>query len=184
MQDLLTALDALMDIKPVILAIDGPCGGGKSTLAERLQARYQGAAVFHMDDFFLQPAMRSPERLSEPGGNVGRERFLAEVLLPLQGGNAFTYQKYDCQSGLLSPIQAQRARLNIVEGSYSLHPDLRPYYDLSVFLDVAPDVQAKRILMRSGERLAERFFKEWIPLENAYFEAFAVREAADILFAD
>ena len=34
-----------------------------------------------MDDFFLRPEQRRPERFAEPGGNVDRERFAAEVLV-------------------------------------------------------------------------------------------------------
>lgn len=181
MHPLLEAIDALMEVTAPLVAIDGPCAGGKSTLAARLKELYPEAAVFHMDDFFLQPAMRTPERLAEPGGNVDRERFLQEVLLPLTRGTPFTYYAYDCQRDILTPITAGHAPLNIIEGAYSLHPDLRDYYDLKVFIDVPPDEQIKRILVRNGERMAQRFIREWIPMENAYFDALGVREAADMV---
>ena len=59
----------------VLVAVDGNCCAGKTTLAERLRTRLN-ATVFHMDDFFLQPQMRTAERLQTPGGNVDAERFL------------------------------------------------------------------------------------------------------------
>ena len=65
---------------PVLLAIDGRCGSGKTTLAGMIAQRYR-AEVIHMDDFFLQKDQRTPERLAEPGGNVDRERFRQEVIL-------------------------------------------------------------------------------------------------------
>jgi len=46
---------------------------------------------------------------------------------------------------------------------------------------VPPDEQIKRILVRNGERMAQRFIREWIPMENAYFDALGVREAADMV---
>ena len=58
----------------VFVAIDGPCASGKTTLAALLQRRFDGN-VLHMDDFFLRPEQRTPERFAEPGGNVDRERF-------------------------------------------------------------------------------------------------------------
>ena len=58
-----------------IIAIDGRCAAGKTTLAARL-AKELGGDVIHMDDFFLPPALRTQERRSEPGGNVHYERFL------------------------------------------------------------------------------------------------------------
>lgn len=45
----------------VFVAIDGPCASGKTTLAALLQRRFDGN-VLHMDDFFLRPEQRTPER--------------------------------------------------------------------------------------------------------------------------
>jgi len=53
----------------VIVAIDGRCGSGKTTLAALIAKEFD-CSVFHMDDFFLPPGLRTPERLGEPGGNV------------------------------------------------------------------------------------------------------------------
>lgn len=183
MQTFLDTLDALVETAPVIIAIDGPCAAGKTTFAERLSSRYDDARVFHMDDFFLQPKMRSPERLQTPGGNVDHERFQSEVLIPLTRREPFTYHKYNCQTDALTPVAVEPARLSIVEGAYSLHPSLRDYYDLRVFLDVDEDTQAKRILIRNSPDMAQRFFSEWIPLEQAYFRAMRVREAADFVLS-
>lgn len=49
---------------PVILAIDGRCGSGKTTLAGMIAHRYK-AEVIHMDDFLLRQEQRTPERLAE-----------------------------------------------------------------------------------------------------------------------
>ena len=80
--------------QPVLLAIDGRCGSGNTTLARVLQEK-TGAAVVHMDDFFLRPEQRTPERFAEPGGNVDRERVLEEVLLPLKENCPVVYRPYD-----------------------------------------------------------------------------------------
>ena len=75
----------------VIVAIDGKCTSGKTTLASKLAEIYD-CNVFHMDDFFLRPEQRTPERFAEVGGNVDYERFQEEVLLPLKSGKAFSYR--------------------------------------------------------------------------------------------
>ena len=70
----------------ILIAVDGNAASGKSTLAARLSAYFApqcSVNVFHMDDFFLPPTLRTPERLGEPGGNVHYERFLDEVLAGL-----------------------------------------------------------------------------------------------------
>ena len=171
-ESLLAAIDRLlMEKSRVVMAIEGGAGSGKTTLAALLTGRYD-CAVFHMDDFFLRPEQRTPERLAEAGGNVDRERFLEEVLLPLHRGETVSFRRFDCRTmGLLPPVQIQPQRLTVVEGAYSLHPELAPYYDLAVFLHVTPETQRARILARNGEAWAQQFFDRWIPMEERYFEA-------------
>ena len=169
---LLTAIDQTMRQKGhAVVAIEGGSASGKSTLAELLSRIYD-CTVFHMDDFFLRPEQRTPQRFAEPGGNVDRERFLQEVLEPLSLRNTVKYQRYDCHSQTLqTPVDIVPKALAIVEGAYSMHPSLSSFYDLSAFLKISPELQRQRILKRNGPEFAERFFSTWIPLESAYFEA-------------
>ena len=176
-QTIIPALDRrLASGERVLLAIDGRSAAGKTTLAAALGARY-GGAVFHMDDFFLRPEQRTLERYAQPGGNVDRERFRAEVLEPLGRGEDVTFRRYDCRTGTLQPPQTVRTgQLAIVEGAYAMHPELAGFYDLSVFLTIDPAEQRRRILARNGPDWGEDFFRRWIPLEETYFSACQVEE--------
>ncbi len=180
---LFARVDRMMREKDrVILAIEGGSASGKTTLGE-LIGRVYGCPVFHMDDFFLRPEQRTAERYAQPGGNVDRERFLEEVLAPLRQGQPVRYRRFDCQTfSLLPPVTVLPERLCVVEGAYSMHPDLAGYYDLSVFLDITPELQRRRILLRNGPEMAERFFSQWIPLEQLYFQAFGGKERCDMAF--
>lgn len=167
----------------VLVAIEGGSASGKTTLGELLQSVY-ACPVFHMDDFFLRPEQRTPERFSEPGGNVDRERFLSEVLLPLRQGEAVDYRRFDCATFTIAPPQRIKAgTLNIVEGAYSMHPDLAPYYDLSVFLPISVEKQRERILKRNAPAHAKQFFDRWIPFEQRYFDALDVRNRCDLILS-
>lgn len=181
---LLTAIDGLLAKKDrVLVAVEGGAGSGKTTLAALLARRY-ACPVFHMDDFFLRPEQRTAERLAEPGGNVDRERFLEEVLLPLARGEAVRHRRYDCHSGqLLSPVETPPNALTVVEGSYSMHPALAEHYNLSVFLHITPEEQRSRILARNGAEAAQRFFDRWIPMENRYFESTNAAERCNLILA-
>ncbi len=166
----------------VIIAIDGRCASGKSTLSEVLREQLS-CNVFHMDDFFLRPEQRTEERLSEPGGNVDRERFMEEVLCPLHEGKDFSYRPYSCKtSSLGEPVTVNPHRINIIEGSYSCHPDMWDYYDLHVFLDVPKALQLERIAKRNGKEALEVFMAKWIPLEEKYFEAFDIKNRCEITY--
>ena len=134
-----------------------------------------------MDDFFLTPSMRTAERLAEAGGNVDRERFLTEVLTPMSRGEEIAYRRYDCSTGEILPPESKKpTRLIVTEGAYSLHPDLADFYNLKVFIDVAPELQRARILKRNSPEMAERHFSLWIPMEERYFDTFNIRERCDV----
>lgn len=174
-------IDALLEKQDrVLAAIDGSCAAGKTTLAASLAKEYD-CNLLHMDDFFLRPEQRTPERLAQPGGNVDYERFREEVLLPLLEEKSFSYRPYDCSTGSLkAPVAVTPKRLIIIEGSYSHHPCFDDPYDLKIFLHVSPEVRRQRILARPVF-LQKRFFEEWIPMEQQYFEAFSIEEKADLL---
>ena len=162
-------IDCLLAQKDmVIVAIDGKCTSGKTTSASKLAEIYD-CNVFHMDDFFLRPEQRTPERFAEAGGNVDYERFLEEVLLPLKSRKAFSYRPFDCSTfTLAAPVTVTPKKLNIIEGTYSHHPYFGNPYDLKILLTVDEETQRRRILERPAF-LHKRFFEEWIPMENRYF---------------
>lgn len=159
---------------PLVIAIDGNCASGKSTLAAHL-AKCYSASVIHMDDFFLPYALRTPERLQEPGGNVHYERFAKEVISHLHSGDSFAYSVFDCSIGDYNGQQTVApSQLIIVEGAYSLHPFFHNPYDFTIFLSSSPEVQKTRILARNGETMYENFRTKWIPMEQHYFDTFQI----------
>lgn len=163
----------------LLLALDGRCASGKTTLAGRLRERY-GWAVVHMDHFFLRPEQRTPERYAAPGENVDHERFLQEVLLPLRSDLTPEYRPFDCRSQRLGePVRVDPSPVTVIEGSYSCHPKLWDCYDLRIFLTVEPEEQGRRILARNGAECAQVFHDTWIPLEEHYFRAYSIESRCD-----
>ena len=181
MKDLIERIDALLARnEQVIVAIDGNCAAGKTTLAGRL-AEYSDCNVLHMDDFFLRPEQRTPARFAETGGNVDYERFMDEVLIPLKAGQPFSYRPFDFSTFTLSaPVSVVPKKLNIIEGTYSLHPRFGEPYDLKVLLAITPELQRERIRERPAF-LHKRFFEEWIPMENRYFDGFDIPSKSDLI---
>ena len=183
MNRLITVQNAIQQLlnekETVIVAIDGNCTSGKTTLATQLAANYD-CNIFHMDDFFLRPEQRTPERFSEVGGNVDYERFNEEILLPLKSGKPFSYRPFDCSTfQLTDPVAVVPKKLNIIEGTYSLHPYFGEVYDLKVFLSITPELQRERILQRPVF-LHKQFFEEWIPMEQHYFDGLHIPDACNL----
>ena len=181
LKEIISAIQAVLTEKGrATVAIDGRCAAGKTTLAARI-ARELDCNVFHMDDFFLRPEQRSEERLKKPGENVDHERFLSEVLEPVSRGEGCVYRPFSCKTQSLSePIKVEFKSVSVVEGSYSCHEKLSPYYDLRVFLDVDPEEQLRRIEERGGREKLQDFKRIWIPLEEAYFEAYSIADRCRI----
>ncbi len=164
-----------------VLAIDGKCGSGKTTLAAALAAS-AAVDVIHLDSFFLPENLRTPARFAQPGGNVHYERFLDEVLFGIASGQPFSYRHFDCKTlGYTHTLSISNTRPIVVEGSYSLRPEFRPFYTSTVYLYVDDETQTQRILKRNGHVQLQDFLTRWIPRENAYFQAFDIANTADVM---
>ncbi len=168
----------------VCIAIDGRAASGKSTMADDLKA-ILNSEIIHIDDFFLPPALRTEARLKEIGGNVHYERFAEEVLPLLTGQTAFTYRTFDCSKMDYGTERfVNESEWRIVEGAYSHHPYFGAYADIKVFSDISPKMQMSRIHKRNGKQMAERFAKEWIPMEEKYYDYYQIKENADIVISN
>ena len=180
--DLLLKIDAAMSVNPnTIVAIDGNAAAGKTTLAKAL-GRIYSCDVISMDDFFLPKDLRTKERLEEPGGNIHHERFKEEVLDFLVNKQSFSYKPYCChKEDFKQSIFVKPSKITIVEGSYALHPALADNYNLKVFMKIDPQKQLERIKARNGEKMAEKFKNEWLPMEKKYHQTFDIKANCDLV---
>lgn len=169
--------DLLQKKDRIIVAIDGRCAAGKSTLADKLSAMYDGA-VIRMDHFFVPPSLRDKERI-----NLHFERFEEEVIAGLRSGDAFTYRIFNCKAQCYDrTVSILQKRLIIVEGAYSMLPQFERIYDYTIFADISAQEQKMRIINRNGLEVYVEFRDKWIPAEERYFEQFAVKQKCNYVF--
>lgn len=148
---LLSAALAQTPTRPLVLALDGRCGSGKTTLANALAAQLPGCTLLRTDDFYLPPARRSPDWAHTPCANMDLTRLRDEALRPAYAGQPVAYRAYSCREGaFLPPAQLPAQPLVILEGSYSHHPLLRPYETLRVFVTCTKAEQTRRLQAREG----------------------------------
>lgn len=167
--------------KPLLMAIDGRCGSGKTGFAALAAGVLSCACdVVHMDDFYLPPDRREPDWMEVPAGNMDLERFREEVLLPPARDGGTAYRPYACQTGCFGEPVELREPVTIVEGTYSQHPALRKHYGLKVFLTCAREEQTRRLQAREGDYFPT-FDRVWRTLEERYFAACGTEEAADLV---
>lgn len=154
--------------KPVIIAIDGRCGSGKTHFAALIQKLFP-CNVIHMDDFYLPMENRASHWRDEIGGNMDFSRLLSELLVPARRGIPLIYRPYDCHTGyLFEGARLPAHLLTVVEGSYSTHPTLADQYDIKVYLTCSHQEQERRLSAREGSAFPA-FQRQWIPFEERYF---------------
>jgi uridine kinase len=150
---------------PVVVAVDGRSGSGKTDLADVLAVRV-GAVVVHMDDLY-------------PGwsGLAASVRLLGRVLDGLRSGASSTHPVWDWAAAAYTrEVVLPRAGIVVVEGVGS--GCARPV-DLLVRLEADPDVRRDRALTRDGATF-EAHWDEWAAQEAELFSHEPFR--ADVVF--
>lgn len=166
---------------PLVVALDGRCGSGKTTLAAALRAQFPACSLLHTDDFYLPPSQRVENWQQIPCANMDLARLCREVLEPACAGQSCLYRGYSCREGNYLPArQLLPQPLVILEGSYSHHPLLAQYESLRVFVTCSKAEQTYRLQAREGERYPA-FAARWIPLEEGYFAQYGIEAAADFV---
>jgi uridine kinase len=145
------------------VGIDGIDGAGKTTLADRLGQVLEAAghAVIRssIDGFHNPRAVRYARGRDSAEGfyrdSFNLAAFKGELLDPLSpGGNGrFRRAVYDhrTDSAVDSPQEAAgRSGVLLVDGIFLHRPELRSYWDQSVFLDVPFEQSYRRMAKRDG----------------------------------
>lgn len=171
----LDLIKKLLQKDSFVLAIDGKCASGKTTLASLLQDKFH-ASVIHMDDFYLP----IDQRKQTVAGHMDFSRLIDTVLKHIKNHQDIYYQVFDCRTQSYREDRLQYNKYYIIEGSYSLHPSLVEYYTDTVVLDVLDDIQQKRLFQRNPLKYQD-FIEHWIPLEQDYFKTYHIYERYPVI---
>jgi uridine kinase len=172
--------------RPLLVAIDGIGGAGKSTLAGAVAARL-GATIVEGDDFYRDMPAAERNALSAAQGAdryFDHQRLRAEVLAPLRRGRPARYLRYDWDAGRLGSAQAvvaADAELLLVEGVYTSRRQLRDLLDMVVWVETSPQLCHARMLERDQNPV--EWIGRWQAAERYYVEAEQPAARADIVFA-
>jgi uridine kinase len=157
----------------VLVGIDGAGGSGKSTLAARLAAMFDDATVVHVDDFADW----------NDDSNWELSNFSERVLEPLLAGVVSKHQRYDWSTNSHGDwFEVLPSKIAIVEGVTALRPNLRKYWQVSVWVDCPREVRLARGIERDGEEMRSKWVDRWMPGEDRYFAHDRPREAAQLVF--
>lgn len=173
--------------RPLFIAIEGHSAAGKSTVAKRITELINEAKIIHMDDFYR--VMPEDERFKlTPKEGYERyydwQRLKRQVLEPLIAGQAGHYQRYDwLANDLGETVSVTPTGILMIEGCYSMRPELLPFYDLKFYVKTLKILRMQRQAQRADNSGA--WLDKWDAAETYHFSTNRPHKVADlIIFGD
>lgn len=164
----------------VVISIDGPCGGGKTTIAKMIEEEL-GYNILHMDDFYLPFDKRDKNWMNIIAGHMDYDRLIENVLKPYKEKKQTNYISYDCHSDkYLQEIPIDLDKFLVIEGSYTSNPILDKYVSAKIFVDIDKVEQVKRLTKRNPS-VVDKFLSMWVPFENRYFDELKIKDISDLV---
>ena len=168
---------------PLLIAVDGLGGAGKSTLAAQLSAALPSSSIVEVDDFYRPMTADERARL---GPREGYERYfdwrrlLEEAIEPLRKRRRARFRRYDWERHrLVEWREVAPGDVVIVEGVYSTRPELRPLFDVTVYVDTPREPRAARMTARGYDNLD--WMEHWMAAEDWYVHHHRPVERADLV---
>ena len=163
-----TASRAPAGVATRLIAIDGPGGAGKTTLAARLEEELQ-AAVIHTDEFasWDNPVNWWPE-------------LLERALVPLAAGDPARYTPTAWAREEHAPVVIEPGGTVVLEGVTAARTAFRPYLAYSIWIETARNVRLQRGIDRDGED-ARMQWERWMAAEDRYIESERPAEHVDVV---
>jgi uridine kinase len=187
MSDIVTIVDEIERCRDVLdrvaVGISGYAGAGKSVLARRLVELVDDAIRLSGDDF-LDPAR--VHRRSADWDGVDRHRMRTEALEPFRAGRDIRLRPLDWSTGQLGePTPLPHASVLVMDAIGIFHPELLPWFDLTVWVDAEPQVAQSRGLARdraAGRNHDSLWTEVWTPNDRDFEQTFAPAERADLRY--
>lgn len=169
---------------PVLVALDGRSGVGKSTLAARLAERFD-AAVVNGDDFFAggsdeEWARRTPAERADRC--IDWRRLRREALEPLLAGRAAVWRPFYATGSDAALVTVAPKPLIVLDGVYSGRPELADLVNFAVLVTMADDAERRRrLIAREGETFMAGWHTIWDAAEDHYFSTIAPPARFDLI---
>jgi uridine kinase len=187
----------------VRVAVDGVDAAGKTTLADELAgvltARGRPVIRASADSFQNPRALRYRRGRDSPEGYFYDAFDLAalreRLLLPLGpgGGGRYRAAAFDLAADrALDPpaLAAEAGAALLLDGVFLLRPELAPHFEISLFVEVAPETSLARGVSRDGallggeEAARSRYLARYLPGQRLYLASCDPRSRADAVIGN
>jgi para-aminobenzoate synthetase len=178
---------------PILVAIDGRSGTGKSTVARALVQEVPSVIV-PSDDFFAAgitaqawAARSAPERARDC---IDWRRLRAEALEPLLQGQDAAWHPFDFAAGerpdgtysiSTEIVRREPEPVILLDGAYSTRPELADLIDLSILVTTPDAIRRWRLEAREDPQFLAAWHDRWDAAEDYYFTHVRPPAAFDIV---
>ena len=170
--------------RPLVVAIDGLGGAGKSTLANGIHDAFAGCvSIIRCDDFYRPLAGDESSRLTPEEAYEDYfewRRLRDEALMPLREGKGARYQRRDWSTDRLDEwVEVESREIVIVEGVFSTRPELRPLIEVAIFIETPREERIRRMAVRPQPSTS--WMDQWMAAEDWYLAQVGPHRHADLV---
>ena len=174
--DLIAALsDLCKERNSPIIAIDGPAGAGKTTLAHEIYlalSLQMSINVFHMDDLYNGWDNALGEDLT---------KVLRHITDQHKENRPAKINKYNWTTASFEDSdEVAPADLLILEGVGSGDMAIQDDLAALIWIDIDPEIGVKRVIARDGAQVTDEM-RKWLGTQEKYFSQHSTREKADFI---
>jgi uridine kinase len=179
--------------RPVLIAIDGASGSGKSAFALWLTDQFE-AVLIQSDDFFAAgisnaewDARTPKERAADA---IDWRRVRVQALEPLLAGKPAKWRAFDFAAGVRrdgtyamcsDAVEREPASVIVLDGAYSTGGALADLIDLTVLVDAPRQLRHDRLLAREEREFLAAWHARWDAAEEVYFTQMRPRSSFDFV---
>jgi uridine kinase len=180
-------------MRPIIVAIDGASGAGKSTVSAMLKSKLP-ATVIPLDDFFaanIPDANWDEFSIAEKLEKVfDWDRLRIQALLPLLANQQAKWHPFDFSAGIQADgtyhltaacKTCDPASVIIIDGTYSAGPHLAEVVNVTVLIDAPVRERHDRLRKREDPEFIKQWHKRWDAVEAFYFEQVRPKNTFDFV---
>ena len=171
---------------PVLIAIDGRSGVGKSTIADQLAAELNGV-VIKGDDFFsggTNDDWRNRTTQEKVDLVIDWRKLRREAIEPLLAGKAASWHSFDWvtwQGLAADEISMGPTSYILIDGIYSNRSEFDDLVDFSILVVAPEDQRLLRLINRETAEYMEDWHQIWDEAEDYYFSKIRPRESFDFI---
>lgn len=172
-------IDALLDLckseAHPIIAIDGPAGAGKTTLASNIflaLSTQMKVRVIHMDDLYHGWDQALGEKLTESLTTIAESHC---------AGKSIKYSKFNWSRNTFDEaVEFAASDLIILEGVGSGQSSIRRFLTALIWMDIEVSEGLARVIERDGDFIKDEM-QNWLTQQDQHFRVEGTQNEADFI---